>query len=65
MPKVRQLGRRLQVYRDKELMQRAATRHQTMFEPIGGGVGVGNKAIVSSGIGRELKMRSRDAVSVN
>lgn len=55
MLKVRQLGRRLQVYQDKELMQRAATRHQTMFEPIGAGR---NKAVFSSATGKELKKKS-------
>lgn len=30
---VHQLGRHLQVYQDKELMQHAATHHQTTSEP--------------------------------
>lgn len=55
MPKVRQLGRHLQVYRDKELVQHAATRHRTAFEPIRAR---GNKAVFSSGTGRELKKKS-------
>lgn len=55
MLRVRQSGRHQQVYQDKELMRRAATHPQTMFEPI---EVRGKKDVFSSETGRELKQKN-------